>query len=275
MQSSLLRSALLTSALAACLSLAVPADAVLAQKKTSHRAMRMGMFALSQIDSAAVVMLGDSLTEGAPWAEITGCPFLANRGIGGDDSAGVLKRLDGVTSLKPSAVFFMIGVNDVNSGVATDTIVDNVQQTLQRLKKSGARVYLTLVLPVGENFKKINGKIDDLNKAYVKLAKEEQVALVDFRADMRDADGFLKEDLNRDGVHLTAEGYRVWRDALLPIVQRHCAKAEQAPGARQPGAAPRPAVTPKRVNELPLAPTPAADAPLAEGEFNTRFGGWR
>jgi lysophospholipase L1-like esterase len=232
------------------------------------------MFALSQIPSAAVVMLGDSLTEGAPWAEITGCPLLANRGIGGDDSAGVLKRLDGVTTLKPGAVFLMIGVNDVNSGVATDTIVEHVQETVQRLKKSGTRVYLTLVLPVGENFKKINGKIDDLNRAYLKLAKEEQVPIVDFRADMRNGDGFLKDEFNRDGIHLTAEGYRVWRDALLPIVQRHCAKMDVAPAAKA-----RPAVKPRRVNELPLAPTPAAGtapaATAAEGEFNTRFGRWR
>jgi lysophospholipase L1-like esterase len=273
---SFLRSALLTSALAACVSLAVLADVALAQtKKYSHRKIRQGMFALSQIDSAAVVMLGDSLTEGAPWAEITGCRFLANRGIGGDDSAGVLKRLDGVTMLKPAAVFLMIGVNDVNSGVSTDTIVENVQEMLRKLKSSGTRVYLTLVLPVGENFKKINGKIDDLNQAYLKLAKEEQVPIVDFRADMRGADGFLKEELNRDGVHLTAEGYRVWRDALLPIVQRHCGKMDVTPAAK----AQKPAGALKQVDEPPPAAPPAVEAAPAaaavEGGFNTRFGRWR
>jgi lysophospholipase L1-like esterase len=217
------------------------------------------------------VMLGDSLTEGAQWAEITGCAFLANRGIGGDDTAGLLRRLDGVTSLKPAAVFLMIGVNDVNSGVSTDTIVDHVGETIEKLTKSGARVYLTLVLPVAESFKKINLKIDELNKAYLKLAKETKVTVVDFRADTRNADGFLKDEFSRDGIHLTAEGYRVWRDAVVPLVQRHCA-AREAPAPQV--MAPKPS----RTNSVPtVSETPASSTPATapSGEFNTRFGPWR
>jgi len=271
MRSSSWRPIVLMSALAACLA-PLAGDALAQTKKPSHRSIRQGMFALSQIDSASVVMLGDSLTEGAQWSEITGCAFLANRGIGGDDSAGVLRRLDGVTGLKPAAVFLMIGVNDINSGVSADTIVDNVQGIIEKLTKSGARVYLTLVLPVAESFKKINPKIDELNKAYVKLAKETKVTVVDFRADTRNSDGFLKDELSRDGIHLTAEGYRVWRDAVMPLVRQHC--------AARPAAAPQVmAPKPSRANnvptvaEPPTSSTPAATAPA--GEFNTRFGPWR
>jgi lysophospholipase L1-like esterase len=269
------RSTVLMSALAACAYLApLAGDFALAQpKKNSHRTQRQGMFALSQIDSASVVMLGDSLTEGAQWAEITGCAYLANRGIGGDDSAGVLRRLDGVTGLKPAAVFLMIGVNDLNSGVAVDTIAENTQRAVERLTKAGIKVYLSPVLPVAESFKKINPKIDELNRTYVKLAKETKATLVDFRADMRNADGFLKEEFSRDGIHLTAEGYRVWRDTIMPLVQQHCAARPAAPPQ---AAAPRPkpgvaSGTPP-ANEPPTNSTPAT-APA--GEFNTRFGPWR
>jgi lysophospholipase L1-like esterase len=268
------RSTVLMSALAACAYLAPlagDAGALAQTKKPSHRSIRQGMFALSQIDTASVVMLGDSLTEGAQWAEITGCAFLANRGIGGDDTAGLLRRLDGVTSLKPAAVFLMIGVNDVNSGVSTDTIVDNVAETIEKLTKSGARVYLTLVLPVAESFKKINPKIDELNKAYVKLAKENKVTVVDFRADTRNADGFLKDEFSRDGIHLTAEGYRVWRDAVTPLVQQHCApKRAPAPQVMAP--------KPSRGKGAPVVaepPTSSTPATAPTGEFNTRFGPWR
>ncbi|HZV20619.1 MAG TPA: GDSL-type esterase/lipase family protein, partial [Hyphomicrobiales bacterium] len=80
-----------------------------------HRTQRLGMFSLSKITSAPVVMLGDSLTKRAQWAEITGCPFLANRGIGGDTSAGVLSRLEESLKLRPRAVFLMIGINDITS----------------------------------------------------------------------------------------------------------------------------------------------------------------
>jgi len=273
MRSSSLRSTVLMSALAACAFLAPASDALAQTKKPSHRSVRQGMFALSQMETAPVIMLGDSLTEGAQWSEITGCAFLANRGIGGDDSAGLLKRLDGVISLKPQAVFLMVGVNDVNSGVPADTIVENVQETIEKLTKSGARVYLTLVLPVAESFKKINPKIDELNRAYLKLAKETKVTVIDFRADTRNADGFLKDEFSRDGIHLTAEGYRVWRDAVMPLVRQHCV-AKPAPAAAPQAMAPKPS----RAKALPMAadpPTSSTPAAKATGEFNTRFGPWR
>jgi lysophospholipase L1-like esterase len=228
----LVNSLLLMSALASGLYLAAVAgsaeaaraEAVAAPKRPSHRLLREGMFALSKIDSASVVMLGDSLTEGAQWSEITGCRDLANRGIGADDSAGVARRLDEVTKLKPSAVFLMIGVNDVASGIPTTTIVENVQQTIDQLTKGGARVYLTLVLPAGERYKRqINPKIDELNAAYREIAQQRNVSLVDFRSAMRTEAGFLRNEFTLDGIHLTPDGFRVWRDAIEPFVEKHCA----------------------------------------------------
>jgi lysophospholipase L1-like esterase len=226
----LLYSLLIVPALALGASLAPPgmtnvalAEVSAPPKRPPYRVLRQGMFALSRIDSASVIMLGDSLTEGAQWSEITGCRFLANRGIGADDSAGVARRLDEVTKLKPAAVFLMIGVNDVASNVPTATIVDNVQQTIDVLTKAGTRVYLTLVLPVGESYRRqINPKLDELNAAYREMAEQPNVSLIDFRSAMRTETGFLRNDFTVDGIHLTPEGYRVWRDAIGPFVEKHC-----------------------------------------------------
>lgn len=204
-------------------------------KRPPYRVLRQGMFALSKIDSAPVVMLGDSLTEGAQWAEITGCPFLANRGIGADDSAGVARRLDEVIKLRPAAVFLMIGVNDVASGVPTTTIIDNVQQTIATLSRAGARVYLTLVLPVAESYRrKINPKIDELNAAYREIAEQANVTLIDFRAGTRTEAGNLRDELTVDGIHLTPDGYRLWRDAIEPFVEKHCSSSESQTSAAKP-----------------------------------------
>ena len=262
-----LQSILVMPALAACMVLAPLAanpDGATARaesKKPSHRTIRQGMFALSQIDFATVVMLGDSLTEGAQWSEITGCPYVANRGIGSDDSAGVVRRLDEVTKLKPSAVFLMIGINDVASGVPTETIVDNVRETIKTLTKARAQVYLTLVLPVAQSFtRKINPKVTELNAAYVALAKETKATLIDFRSGMRNEDGYLRDELTIDGIHLIPDGYRVWRDAVMPLIAKHCVPSAPPSARAKPplvGAA----------NDTRPAPPP--------GEFNSRFGPWR
>lgn len=206
-------------------------------RQMSHREIREGMFGLSRIGFARVVMLGDSLTEGAPWAEITGCPYVANRGIGADTSTGVLKRIDEVLVLRPAAVFLMIGVNDVASAVPPERVVGNVSRAIAKIAKSGARVYLALVLPVADSYKqRINPRIEELNVAYGKLAKMAGVSLVDFTAGVQTS-GYLREELSTDGIHLRPEGYRVWRDAIAPFVDLHC-KAGSAADI-QPSAAGR------------------------------------
>jgi lysophospholipase L1-like esterase len=192
-------------------------------KKPSHRSLRMGLFDLAQIDSANIVMLGDSLTERGPWSEITGCAAIANRGIGGDQSSGVLRRLDGVTKLRPSAVFLMIGINDILSDVPVSAIAANVKQTVDGLVEADARVYLTLALPVTRDARKsANSKVHELNAAYRRLADQPNVTLVDFLDKVQTPDGALRAELSIDGVHLSAQGYRIWRDSIAPLIKIHC-----------------------------------------------------
>lgn len=217
------------------------------------------MFGLSKVDSAPVVMLGDSMTQRALWNEITGCRFVINRGIGGDVSAGVLRRLDDVTSLKPSAVFLMIGINDISRNVPTETIVDNVRQTIERLNEAGAKVYLTLVLPVTRSYvPRMNPKVAELNSAYVALADKMKATVVDFRQEMRGDEGALRTDLSVDGLHLSPEGYRIWRDAVTPLVAQHCQTGAMVAQAKVATAAPRAPAAPQRAAE------PAPKAPVAD-----------
>lgn len=229
------------------------AESTVPRKKRGHL---QDMFALTRFQSAPVVMLGDSLTQRAAWGEITGCGFVANRGIGGDVSAGVLRRLDDVTRLRPGAVFLMIGINDVAKRVPTETIVGNVRRTIARLNDAGAKVYLTLVLPVTRGYvPKMNPTVAELNAAYVALAKETKATVVDFRQEMQTDEGALRNELTLDGIHLNPEGYRVWRDAVTPLVARHCSPAgELVAQAKPPSVAVAP--VPQPVAELP--PPPAA-----------------
>jgi lysophospholipase L1-like esterase len=217
------------------------------------------MFALTKFESVPVVMLGDSLTQRASWAEITGCGFVANRGIGGDVSAGVLRRLDDVIRLRPGAVFLMIGINDIARKVPNETIVGNVRRTIERLNDAGAKVYLTLTLPVTRGYvPKMNPTVAELNTAYIALAKETKATVVDFRQEMRTEEGALRNDLTVDGIHLNPEGYRVWRDAVTPLVARHCPTGDLVAQVKPPSVKP-PSVKPPSVPPpVPLAAVQAA-----------------
>jgi len=56
-----------------------------------------------------VVFIGDSITDGAEWEDLFPSLKIANRGIGGDRTDGVLKRLDSIYSTSASRAFIMIG----------------------------------------------------------------------------------------------------------------------------------------------------------------------
>ena len=86
-----------------------------------------------QKDQGAVVFLGDSITQG--WD--VGLQFafpgvkIANRGISGDTSRGVLIRLqEDVLALNPAAVVLLVGTNDLEEGATPDTIAGNLKLIL-------------------------------------------------------------------------------------------------------------------------------------------------
>ena len=193
-----------------------------------YHLFRLQVFELSTLQTAAIVMLGDSITEAGPWEELTGCRSLVNRGIGGDTTAGVLARLDGVTRLKPRAVFLMIGVNDVTLDVAPGQTVANYRAILDRLAAADVHTIATFVLPAARSYGKprINAKITQLDEAIAAaLPGRPQVTPLDLRPLMRTGDGFLREDLTYDGLHLTAKGYAIWRDAIAPQIAEYCTRS--------------------------------------------------
>jgi lysophospholipase L1-like esterase len=199
-----------------------PAQPAPARKMTWNE-VRRGLFALSRVETAAIVMLGDSLTEGAPWRELTGCPHLVDRGIGGDTTAKLLARLDDVLKLKPRAVFLMIGVNDISLGVPKETTVANFKTILDRL--AGTQVVAAYVLPVAASYgkRKINDGIADLNGAIGGLiAGRPDTTVLDLRPLLRGSDGYLREEYSYDGLHLSPKAYGVWRDAIAPNIAKYC-----------------------------------------------------
>src|SRR6266436_5567829 len=89
-------------------------------------------------DRHAVVMLGDSITQG--WGDDFSGWFpgmkMANRGISGDTSRGVLIRLkEDVLDLEPQAVVLLIGTNDLEEKAEPETIAANLKLILAELAR--------------------------------------------------------------------------------------------------------------------------------------------
>jgi lysophospholipase L1-like esterase len=193
--------------------------------RQSYREFRREVFGLSRLDRAAIVMLGDSITEAAPWDELTSCRSIANRGVGGDTTAGVLGRLDGVLKLRPHAVFLMIGVNDIALGVAREQTLANYRAILDRLNAANLHTFIAYVLPVARSYAKWrnNVAIAILNDEIGALIAERPgITTLDLRPLVRNDQGYLREDLSYDGLHPNAKGYAIWRDAIAAEIDRFC-----------------------------------------------------
>ena len=94
---------------------------------------RITEFKKDPIGKNKIVFLGNSIMQGGgDWNERYQCSNIVNRGISGDYTNGILKRLDEITFYKPTAVFLMIGINEFfadnsnNSDVNPKSVSKNI-----------------------------------------------------------------------------------------------------------------------------------------------------
>ena len=174
-----------------------------------------------------IVFLGNSITDGAEWFELLQNKKCRNRGISGDVTEGILLRLDGVTRLKPSAIFILIGINDLSRNISVDEITGRYREILQRIQKETPRtkVYVQSVMPVnpatGGNtrLERKTELIIELNGRLQALAKEFGLTYIDLFTPLADKNNLLPKRYSIDGLHLSYEGYSVWAGILRQYIK--------------------------------------------------------
>jgi lysophospholipase L1-like esterase len=173
-------------------------------------------------DRNAVVLLGDSITQG--WGEDFSAWFpglkIANRGISGDTSRGVLIRLkEDVLALDPKAVVLLIGTNDLEEQADPETIAANLKLILAALKEGKMPVVLCQVFPSSESKKRPSDKIKKVNQLYAAVVKgNAQVTLVETWPLFADAKGDAIPAEFPDLLHPNSAGYAKWAAALRPVL---------------------------------------------------------
>jgi lysophospholipase L1-like esterase len=176
-------------------------------------------------DRAAVVFFGDSITQG--WTSLAkDFPNLkvANRGIGGDTTRGLLYRLDyDVLSLEPVAVVLLIGTNDIGLGADPADVADNIESLLRSIKRVNARtpVVVCKVMPSSETKQRPADKIKRVNELISSVAAHyPECSVCDTWSIYADQDGDSKAAEFPDRLHPNAIGYAKWAGALKPIFAR-------------------------------------------------------
>jgi lysophospholipase L1-like esterase len=176
-----------------------------------------------QQDQNAIVFLGDSITQG--WGEDLGGSFgalkVANRGISGDTTRGVLIRMDeDVLGVKPKAVVLLIGTNDIELNSDPDTIMANLKLIIAKLKAHNPKmpIILCLLTPSSPTRNRPTDKVKQVNQLYMAAVKgDAQITLLETYRLFANPQGEAKSDEFPDLLHPNKAGYAKWFAALRPI----------------------------------------------------------
>lgn len=184
--------------------------------------LRLGFFKSYPNSKKDIIFVGNSITQGIDWAELLQNKHARNRGISGDITYGVLERLREITEGQPAKVFVLIGINDIEHNIPDSLIVNNYRRIIRQIKAESPRtkIYFHTLLPVNNEFtqfKKHYNKDEHIafvNTELKKIAAEENITLIDLHPHFLDASNKLDKRYTVDGLHLNAEGYKVWAGIL-------------------------------------------------------------
>jgi lysophospholipase L1-like esterase len=165
-----------------------------------------------------VVFLGDSLTDGYDLNSYYPQYLTLNRGIGGDTTFGLEKRLQiSVYDLKPKVAVMLIGANNL------DTMFENYENILKGFQQNlpETKVVLLSLTSMGGEWGKNNQKAAYNNVKIKLLAEKYGYEFVDLYGPLFNLEtGEIYAEYTTDGGHLTPMGYAVLTDTVTPVLKR-------------------------------------------------------
>lgn len=171
-------------------------------------------------ENGSIVFLGNSLTENFPVQEIFSSLKVKNRGVSGNTSSDIIRRLDIIVESKPEKIFLMDGINDIyrDHRSVDETFLEfkkiiNIITT----KSPSTKLYIQSVLPVwGEG--NINEKIKKYNSKIKEFCQDNNLIYIDLYSYFL-KDGEMNSALTTDGMHLNEKGYFIWKNRIEQYVK--------------------------------------------------------
>jgi len=184
------------------------------------------------VEKNTTVLVGDSLTNEYLVTEMLPDKNICNRGIGGDTSDGVLKRMnESVFALNPKQMFLLIGANDLQLTENTnEEIVSNIAKICKLAKQHRKDMVINCVSisPVSEEVlehvdkntvgKRANKRIRDINELIKQLTQKNDYNYIDLYYFLANENGSLRGEYTREGLHFSQLAYEKITEELRKLV---------------------------------------------------------
>lgn len=200
-----------------------------------------------------LLFLGDSLTDDWRYEVQKGIPrgkrlwdreyaplHAANFGISADRTQHLLWRLQHgeLDGISPRVVVLMIGNN--NAGLTPDThtlrntapeIIEGIRKVLAELRTRlpRSRVLLLSVLPRGLKENPVWPELREVNAALKTWDNGDTIRYLDILQGFLTPEGELSRDLMPDLSHPNDKGFKVWADAMRPLLSEMMAGTTGSP----------------------------------------------
>ncbi len=186
---------------------------------------RKSLFKVLEGDSKDIIWLGDSHTEKGAWSEFFQSLNHKNRGISGDYTEGILKRLPVILGSKPKAIFLMVGTNDLLMNMPAKEVMTYYERVVTRIKMDSpsTKIILQSVLPINSEdwtLPKKNKEIVALNTLLQDFAKTQHLSYIDLHKLFVNENGELEKKYTHDGIHLNGNAYHIWKKTITPTVEQ-------------------------------------------------------
>ena len=177
------------------------------------------LFEILPNDSNEIIFIGNSITDGCEWHELFSNKLIKNRGIGGDNTEGILARLSEITESNPSKIFINVGTNDIALKYPVDKICKLYSLILDEIHQNSpeTKIFIQSVLPSYKNPSRNNDTIIALNSKLKTISNERNLSYIDLFSQFIDSNGQLDTLYSYDGVHLNGNGYLLWKK----IIEKH------------------------------------------------------
>jgi lysophospholipase L1-like esterase len=190
-----------------------------------------------QPSTAKTVMIGDSITAGANWQKLFPEASILNRGISGNETEDVIKRLDTILATKPTNAFIMIGINDIRHGKPYERILNNYIEIIKTLQSNKVTPIIQSTLYVTNDFpealinlgypasefpksEQVNIEVQKLNGDLSDYANKNNIVFINLNEVLSkpSKSETLRCAVTADGVHLNLDGHQVWKNALEKFI---------------------------------------------------------
>ena len=169
------------------------------------------------------IFYGDSITAGWPLGEFFPNASILNRGIGGDNAAGLYLRMEeDVFPYTPERVFMLVGINGIEA--PNDRLLAQIAALAARMRERDVDVCLSSVLPLRHpdawNRSQYKDKIVELNGMIGDWSRANGCVFLDYHSALKDETGQLAAEYARpDGTHLRFPAYEVMSDIVAPYLR--------------------------------------------------------